>query len=70
MIQAQTLGDTTASLSSALVRRRRPLRLAAPVRANLPVLYEAPVVSGWGEDLRFFLTCYAAGFVFFLVMLS
>lgn len=62
-----------ASLSSTLVRRR-PLLFTPPTPAatRLPAVYSArrAAWANWGEDLRFFLTCYAAGLAFFLIMLS
>ncbi|WBO23445.1 hypothetical protein [Sphingomonas abietis] len=64
------------SLSATLVRRRRPLRLAPPAAyATMPALPaipvdDAPRWTNWREDVRFFLACYAAGFAFFLIMLS
>jgi len=70
MIEAQTT-NAVASLSAMLVRRNRPLlRLAPPARIGLAVAMREAPRSGLAEDLRFFLTCYAAGFVFFLIMLS
>lgn len=63
------------SLSSGLVRRRKPLMLAPPsAYLRMPVQVAEPeVVSSWPtwrEDMRFFLGCYVAGVVFFLIMLS
>ena len=31
---------------------------------------EIPPAQGWREDLRFFATAYAGGFLFFLILLS
>jgi hypothetical protein len=63
------------TLSSALVRRRKPLMLAPPsTYLRMPVQVaereESASWPTWREDLRFFLGCYAAGVVFFLIMLS
>jgi hypothetical protein len=63
----------TAALDPILVRRRRALRIAPPTMAiaNLPVVVPAPTSqSDWRDDLRFFLGCYVAGLVFFLILLS
>jgi hypothetical protein len=63
-----------ASLDPAIIRRRvsrpRTLLLAPPSAflANPPA---APAAEpDWRDDLRFFLGCYVAGLVFFLIMLS
>ena len=65
---------TLPSLSAALVRRRKPLLVAPPAyRVTMPVetVDEAePRWSSWREDLRFFAGCYAAGLIFFFIMLS
>lgn len=65
---------TLPSLSAALVRRRKPLLLAPPAyRITMPVeaLDEVePRWSSWREDLRWFAGCYAAGLIFFFIMLS
>ncbi|HEY0316081.1 MAG TPA: hypothetical protein VGC28_07435 [Sphingomonas sp.] len=62
------------SLSATLVRRRKPLLLAPPPhRAAMPAEMTdeaAPRWTTWREDLRFFAGCYAAGLVFFIIMLS
>ncbi|MDH7641010.1 hypothetical protein [Sphingomonas oryzagri] len=62
------------SLSAALIRRRKPLMLAPPAYAvEMPIeLVEETEARwpGWKQDLRFFLGCYAAGLVFFFIMLS
>ena len=62
------------SLSAALIRRRKPLLLAPPAyHVTMPVeaIEEAePRWSGWREDLRWFAGCYAAGLIFFFIMLS
>ncbi len=59
------------SLSAALIRRRRPLLLPPPSAYASPRIAAAPAsAAGWSDDLRFFATCYAAGVVFFLIMLS
>jgi hypothetical protein len=67
------------SLSATLVRRRKPLLLAPPARAiaarSIAMSVElgseaAPRWTTWREDLRFFAGCYAAGLVFFFIMLS
>lgn len=62
------------SLSAALIRRRKPLLLAPPAcRVAMPIEVAeetAPRWPGWREDLRFFAGCYAAGLIFFFVMLS
>jgi hypothetical protein len=74
MIQASRTLSAAPSLSATLVRRRhRPLMLAPPA-AYLPSDI-APTKrnsrwSGWRDDLRFFVGCYAAGLAFFLIMLS
>lgn len=60
-------------LSAALIRRRaRPLLLAPPsaYAPSRTIAAAEPAASGWSDDLRFFLTCYAAGVAFFLIMLS
>jgi hypothetical protein len=65
---------TAPSLSAALIRRRKPLLLAPPAyHGALPVdvIEDAtPNWTTWREDLRFFAGCYAAGLVFFFIMLS
>ena len=65
---------TEPSLSAALIRRRKPLLLAPPAyHVAMPVetVEEiAPRWSSWREDLRFFAGCYAAGLIFFFIMLS
>jgi hypothetical protein len=63
------------SLSATLVRRRKPLLLAPPAQyVAMPVeatIEDAgPRWSSWRQDVRFFLGCYAAGLVFFFIMLS
>jgi hypothetical protein len=62
------------SLTPALVRRHRPLMLAPPANAiTLPADTAGepkPAWSDWKQDVRFFLGCYAAGLVFFFIMLS
>jgi hypothetical protein len=62
------------SLSATLVRRRKPLLLAPPARSiaiSAELVSEAaPRWTTWREDLRFFTGCYAAGLVFFFIMLS
>ena len=62
------------SLSAALIRRRKPLLLAPPAyTVELPVERAEEAEGrwpGWKQDLRFFLGCYAAGLVFFFIMLS
>jgi len=73
MFQAsRTLSEP--SLSAALIRRRKPLLLAPPAyRVTMPVEMvedSEPRWPTWREDLRFFAGCYAAGLVFFLIMLS
>jgi hypothetical protein len=77
--------STITSLTAFLVRRKRPLMVAPPAAVPGPfeIDYELefaeaapaaeaalPAPSRWGEDVRFFVTCYAVGLVFFLVMLS
>jgi hypothetical protein len=60
------------ALSASLIRRR-PLLLAPPSAYATPraaAASPAPPAAGWSDDLRFFATCYAAGVVFFLIMLS
>ena len=57
------------TLSAALIRRRPRPALLPPPSAFLPI-DAVDADSGWSDDLRFFLTCYAAGVVFFLIMLS
>ena len=66
---------TLPSLSAALVRRRKPLMLAPPsAYLRMPVQIAEPEETAswptWREDMRFFLGCYVAGVVFFLIMLS
>jgi hypothetical protein len=56
------------TLSAAIIRRRRPLLLPPP-SAYAPRIATTPA-SDWSADLRFFATCYAAGVLFFLIMLS
>lgn len=73
MFQAsRTLTEPT--LSAALIRRRKPLLLAPPAyRITMPIsLVEesAPRWPTWREDARFFAGCYAAGLIFFFIMLS
>ena len=72
------------ALSATLVRRRKPLLLAPPAHAiaahsiaahsiamSVELVSEAaPRWTTWREDLRFFTGCYAAGLVFFFIMLS
>jgi hypothetical protein len=63
------------TLSPALVRRRKPLMLAPPsAYLRMPVHIAEPEETAswptWREDMRFFLGCYVAGVVFFLIMLS
>jgi hypothetical protein len=62
------------SLSAGLIRRRKPLLLAPPAyHVAMPVEAveeAAPRWPSWREDLRFFAGCYAAGLVFFFIMLS
>ncbi len=59
------------SLSAALIRRRRPSQLAPPAASAPHTVVAAPApATGWPDDLRFFLTCYGAGLLFFLIMLS
>ena len=53
----------------------RPLPAPAPLLPFEPEMTAAPEPSprlwdGWQGDLRFFLTAYLAGFVFFLALLS
>jgi hypothetical protein len=73
MIEAQAIAPAASLRAMPLhrsLRRQRPmLRLPPPATFGraMPV---APPAGGWAADLRFFLTCYAAGFLFFLVMLS
>lgn len=57
-----------AALTPALVRRHAfgP----APMPSAEPVAIEEPPVAGWADDLRFFAVCYAAGILFFLILLS
>jgi len=64
-----------ASLSAAIIRRRRPrtLLLAPPASFlnDVAAVEENNLVwADWRGDLRFFLGCYAAGLAFFLIMLS
>ncbi|MBA2936145.1 hypothetical protein HZF05_18845 [Sphingomonas sp. CGMCC 1.13654] len=65
---------TEPSLSAALIRRRKPLLLAPPacqVTMPVEVVEQAePRWPTWREDLRFFAGCYAAGLIFFIIMLS
>jgi hypothetical protein len=66
---------TAPALSAALIRRRKPLLLAPPAGYTVTMPIDAaeeagPVWPRWREDLRFFAGCYAAGLVFFFIMLS
>ena len=60
------------ALTASLIRRRPRRLLPAPPSAHARPRPVAPPITagGWADDLRFFATCYAAGLVFFLVMLS
>lgn len=79
MIQSSTIASqrTAAALSlqPMMVRRRRALRVAPPA-GHVPVWPIDVIVEiegetrNWKDDLSFFLACYAAGMLFFLVMLS
>jgi len=65
MIEAPPLAPR-ATLTSALVRRRS----FGPMPPAEPVTIEEPPVGGWADNLRFFAVCYAAGILFFLILLS
>jgi hypothetical protein len=71
---ALSSASAPAPLRPAIIRRRsRPLLLAPPPVYAAPSLVGPTiesVASGWQDDLRFFLGCYVAGLVFFLIMLS
>jgi hypothetical protein len=72
-LSARPLSKST--LFSALVRRRKPLMLAPPsAYLRMPLQVAEPEETAnwpsWREDMRFFLGCYVAGVVFFLIMLS
>lgn len=62
------------SLHPVMVRRRRPLMIAPPAgRARAVVadpFADSPGDTGWTDNLRFFCAAYAAGLLFFLIMLS
>jgi hypothetical protein len=68
MIEAPMI-PAFASLTPAMVRRRPLVRLIEPMRGLIET-GTAVTGSGWQADLRFFLTCYAAGLLFVVVMLS
>jgi hypothetical protein len=77
MIQSQR-SLTALPLHPLMIQRRRPLRVAPPARAvamlAMPALAAIDEIGGdardWKDELSFFLACYAAGLLFFLVMLS
>jgi hypothetical protein len=83
-LSASLTGQTVTgpSLSARLVRRRRSLMLAPPAVYATPSVYavmpalpvdaadDAPRWIDWRADMRFFVGCYAAGLIFFLIMLS
>jgi hypothetical protein len=62
------------SLNPVMVRRRRPLMIAPPAGRGLAVaadpFAESPADTDWMNNLRFFCAAYAAGLLFFLIMLS
>ena len=53
---------------SPLIRVRRPLPVA--LQASLAGRADPPVLAASDGGPRFFATCYLAGLIFFLVMLS
>ena len=63
---------STAPLHPAIIRRRRPrpLLLAPPSAHGAAALASVIEPASWPSDLRFFVGCYVAGLVFFLIMLS
>jgi hypothetical protein len=62
-------------LQPRMVQRRRALRVAPPAGWMVALPADGFVEAddegrGWKDDLSFFLACYAAAMLFFLVMLS
>lgn len=72
MIQASLDRPATAALDPFMVQRRRALLIAPPAGhvALEAVAVEPAPTGGWRDDLRFFLGCYVAAFVFFLIISS
>jgi hypothetical protein len=79
MIQSSTFPSqriaSVRALQPMMVQRRRALRVAPPAGRMIALPADGFVEveetgRNWQDDLRFFLACYAAGMLFFLVMLS